>query len=84
MPVSAHRAQAPEGAILPDADEETDQIAVVYSRGENPPVVTISRISEKLQMVLADGIAVAIVASHDGNRLTPQDVLLVERFVSLG
>jgi hypothetical protein len=84
MPVSAHRAQEPEGAILPDVEEEEDRIAVVYARGETPPEITISRISGTLQMVLADGVAVAIVASQDASRLRPQDVLLVERFVSGG
>ena len=82
MPVSAHSAQEPEGALLQDAEDAADTIAVVYTKGQTPPEITISHVSDTLQMVLADGVAVAIVASHYGARLKPQDVLLVERFVS--
>lgn len=82
MPVTATSRRGPEGALIPDADAVTDTIAVVYDKGQTPPVITISDASSQVRTVMANGVAVAIVACASGPRLTKQDVLLVQRFVT--
>lgn len=83
MPIAHANSRGPEGAIIPDAIEEiADKIAVVYDRGNAPPNITITNVSGHVQTVHADGIAIAVVASAAGPRLTEEDVVLVERFVS--
>lgn len=82
MPVASFYGRAPEGAILPDARHDADTIAVVYAKGDTPPRITVSQMEGNLQMVLADGVAVAIVSNRPDRRLAPEDVLLVERFVA--
>lgn len=68
-----------EGALVPDISQMRDQVAVVYNKGETPPEITISDVSGSVQTVLADGIAVAVIATADGPALSAEDVLLVER-----
>jgi hypothetical protein len=68
----------PQGALVPDEQQEQDQIAVVYDRG-NPPKITIRQVSGTVHTVLADGVAVAVIASASGPAPTAADVLLVER-----
>ncbi|MFK7835095.1 MAG: hypothetical protein AB8B60_02635 [Sulfitobacter sp.] len=70
---------APQGALVPDNIMDRDQVAVVYNKGETPPEITIRAISGSVQTVLADGIAVAVIASASGPALSADDVLLVER-----
>jgi len=70
-----------QGALVPDSQHEYDHIAVVYNRGDTPPEITIKQISGGVHQVLANGIAVAIVAKTEGRAPTPDDVLLVERYV---
>ncbi|MBW4707995.1 hypothetical protein KX928_09365 [Roseobacter sp. YSTF-M11] len=82
MPLPADWSTGPEGALIPDDGTAEDKIAVVYDKGEAPPTITITDVSGSVQTVHANGIAVAIVACADGPRLTVDDVLLVERFVS--
>ncbi|WP_300016963.1 hypothetical protein [uncultured Roseobacter sp.] len=82
MPVTTGPASGLEGAIIPDVAEDEDKIAVVYDKGEAPPTITITDVSGGVQTVHANGVAVAIVACADGPRLTVDDVLLVERFVT--
>lgn len=84
MPVASHPCSGPEGAIIPDVAEDEDKIAVVYDRGQTPPTITITDIAGGVQTVHANGVAVAVVACADGPRLTVDDVLLVERFVTAG
>lgn len=81
MPVAQTCSNTPEGAIIPDERAAEDRIAVIYERGDVPPVITISDVSRSVQTVLANGIAVAVVACAKGPQLTPDDVLLVERVV---
>ncbi|KIN61333.1 hypothetical protein Z945_2325 [Sulfitobacter noctilucae] len=72
---------APQGALVPDNLKDCDQVAVVYNKGDTPPEITIRDVSGSVQTVLADGVAVAVIASAAGRALSPDDVLLVERAV---
>ncbi|MEX3315183.1 hypothetical protein [Sulfitobacter sp. PS-8MA] len=78
QPVSGD-ASVPHGALVPDTRHDCDQIAVVYDKGQSPPEITIRRVSGSVHTVLADGIAVAVVARANGPAPSVQDVLLVER-----
>ncbi len=71
----------PQGAFVPDSRTNRDQVAVVYDKGNPPPEITIRAISGSVQSVLADGVAVAVVAHAAGPGLSAEDVLLVERTV---
>jgi hypothetical protein len=75
------RQTAPQGVLVPDNAFKNDQVAVVYNKGDTPPEITVNVISGDVQTVLANGIAVAVVARTSGPMLTPEDVLLVERHV---
>ncbi|MBD3663485.1 hypothetical protein [Sulfitobacter aestuariivivens] len=66
-------------ALVPDARHDSDQIAVVYDKGDTPPEITIRAVSGSVHTVMADGIAVAVVASASGPAPSADDVLLVER-----
>lgn len=79
MPVQAKYETGPIGALVPDGIGETDHIAVVYDKGEKPPEITIKQVSGSVHTVLANGIAVAIVARATGKAPSVSDVLLVER-----
>lgn len=82
MPPQAHCERGPKGALVPDAYGETDHIAVVYDKGDTPPEITIKQISGSVHTVLANGIAVAVVARSNGTAPSVSDVLLVERRVT--
>lgn len=71
----------PEGALISGDTAEDGRIAVIYNQGETPPVITIAGSAQTVQTILANGVAVAVVANVDGPRLTANDVMLVERFV---
>lgn len=71
----------PLGSLVHDTLHNCDQIAVVYDKGQRPPHITINHVSGSVHTVLADGIAVAVVASASRPILNPDDVLLVERSV---
>ena len=79
MPVSAHGDPGLQGALVPDTLQDRDQVAVVYNKGDQPPEITIHKISGTVHSVLANGIAVAVVARASGPAPTVDDVLLVER-----
>lgn len=79
MPVQAKCEKGLQGALIPDSNEDMDHIAVVYDKGETPPQITIKQISGSVHQVLADGIAVAIIARASGKAPSASDVLLVER-----
>jgi hypothetical protein len=79
MPVQAQCEKGLQGALIPDCNEDMDHIAVVYDKGDTPPHITIKQVSGSVHTVLADGIAVAVVARATGKAPTPADVLLVER-----
>lgn len=72
---------APQGSLVPDSLHNCDQVAVVYDKGQTPPHITVKRVSGSVHTVLADGVAVAVVASASRPTLNPDDVLLVERSV---
>ncbi len=72
----------PEGALVTGETADDGRIAVVYSQGKTPPEITIAGGTGAVQTIMADGVAVAVVARADGPRLTRQDVMLVERFVA--
>jgi hypothetical protein len=81
MPLRAECEKGPKGALVPDWTGQTDHIAVVYDHGESPPEITIKQISGSVHTVLANGIAVAVVARSRGKAPTVSDVLLVERAI---
>lgn len=78
-PAARDVAPAPHGALVPDTLHDCDQIAVVYDKGQSPPEITIARVSGTVHAVLADGVAVAVVARASGPAPAAEDVLLVER-----
>lgn len=79
MPTTSGEAQPPHGALVPNTLHDCDQIAVVYDKGQAPPKITITRVSGSVHTVLADGVAVAVVARASGPAPSVDDVLLVER-----
>lgn len=79
MSVGAVSEHAPQGALVPDTLHDCDQIAVVYDKGQTPPEITIRQVSGYVHTVLADGVAVAVVARTSGPAPAAEDVLLVER-----
>ncbi len=72
---------SPLGSFVHDTYHNCDQIAVVYDKGQRPPHITVNQVSGSVHTVLADGIAVAVVASASRPTLRPDEVLLVERSV---
>jgi len=78
-PAGAEQTTAPHGALVPDALHDCDQIAVVYDKGQTPPEITIAQVSGSVHTVLADGVAVAVVARASGPAPCVEDVILVER-----
>lgn len=82
MPVQAQCERGPQGALIPDTNEEMDHIAVVYDEGDAPPHITIKQVSGSVHTVLANGIAVAVIARASGKAPSPADVVLVERRVN--
>ncbi len=79
MPSPQHAEREPQCAFVPDIIHNQDHLAVVYDKGQNPPEITIREVSGSVHTVLADGIAVAVIARTSGPVLSPADVLLVER-----
>jgi hypothetical protein len=80
MPMGLTAMSGPQGALVSDEANGEGRIAVVYDHGDPPPEITISRTAGNVQTVLANGVAVAIVACADGPDLAAEDVMLVERF----
>lgn len=79
MPVQAKSETGVKGALVPDSCGDMDHIAVVYDKGDTPPEITIKQVSGSVHTVLADGVAVAVVARATGNAPSVEEVLLVER-----
>lgn len=79
LPTKAYHETGLKGALIPDAKGETDHIAVVYDEGETPPEITIKAVSGSVHTVLANGVAVAVIANANGKVPSVSDVLLVER-----
>jgi hypothetical protein len=71
----------PQGSLVHDSRHNCDQIAVVYNKGQTPPRITVTQVSGSVHTVLADGVAVAVVASVSRPTLNPDDVLLIERSI---
>ncbi|MGJ8545182.1 MAG: hypothetical protein ACSHWZ_07030 [Sulfitobacter sp.] len=84
MPTAAPSQTGPQGALVPDHQHDRDRIAVVYNKGETPPEITIKTVSGSVHTVMANGIAVAVVASSREAAPTVSDVILVERSVYPG
>ena len=78
---NALKQHSPQGSLVHDSDQNCDQIAVVYNKGQTPPHITVKQVSGSVHTVLADGVAVAVVASATRPTLNPDDVLLIERSV---
>jgi hypothetical protein len=78
-PAKPSEIPGPQGALVPDTLHDCDQIAVVYDKGQTPPRITIAQVSNSVHTVLADGVAVAVVARANGPAPSASDVLLVER-----
>jgi hypothetical protein len=79
LPATSYCEKGPTGALVPDSRGEADHIAVVYDEGDAPPEITIKQVSGTVHTVLANGVAVAIVARTTGKAPRVSDVLLVER-----
>ncbi len=73
--------QSPQGALVPNTIHNYDQVAVVYDKGQTPPEITIREVSGSVHTVLADGVAVAVIARASGPAVSAEDVLLVERVI---
>lgn len=80
MPVSPKSVSGPEGALFADEAEAKGKIAVIYDHGDTPPEITIEGDKGPIQTILADGVAIVIVACARGPNLSTQDVVLVERY----
>lgn len=81
MSFTAQDEPCPQGMLVPDALHNYDHVAVVYDKGDTPPEITIREVSASVHTVLANGVAVAVVARADGPALSAHDVLLVERTI---
>lgn len=79
MPFPDRAQRSPQGILVPNSRTKRDAVAVVYNKGAPPPEITVKAISGSVTSVLADGVAVAVVAHAKGPDLTPEDVLLVEQ-----
>ena len=62
MPMGLRASAHPQGALISARDENEERIAVVYEHGDTPPEITITQTAGNIQTILANGIAVAIVA----------------------
>lgn len=81
MAATAPSERGPTGALVPDSRQNCDHIAVVYDKGDTPPEITITQVSGMVHTVLANGVAVAVVARSNGKAPAASDVLLVERSI---
>jgi hypothetical protein len=79
--VAALKQDCPQGSFVHDVHHNCDQIAVIYNKGQTPPQITVKKVSSSVQTVLADGVAVAVVACTSRPTLHPDDVLLIERSI---
>ena len=75
---------APEGAVIATKQAQCGQIAVYYNHADRPPEITISRTAWPVQTVLADGVAVAVVAGAKEPVLHKEDVMLIARYTASG
>lgn len=82
IPVHGAPTSEPEGVFVPTSGDHSCKVAVIYARGRTPPKITILSETKGIQTVCADGVAVAVVASSEGPDLSPDDVMLVERYVN--
>lgn len=80
MPRGLDASDVPQGALISSAELGQDKIAVVYDHGEQPPEITVEQTAVEIQTILADGIAVAIIACARGPSVSADDVVLVERY----
>ena len=71
----------PEGILFDGETGDEGKIAVVYNGGEAPPKITVMDSCDRVQTVLANGIAVAVVVRPKETPLKPDDVMLLERLI---
>ncbi|AVL54794.1 hypothetical protein CEP88_05735 [Roseobacter denitrificans] len=85
LPFNLTPPPGPEGAVIAAAQGAAhSRIAVYYDHASPPPEITISRSAGLVQTVLADGIAVAIVAGAKEPDLHKEDVVLIARYTASG
>ncbi|MEM1351912.1 MAG: hypothetical protein AAGF27_06185 [Pseudomonadota bacterium] len=80
MPLGLPASDVPQGALISSDGLGQDKIAVIYQRGAPLPEITVEQTAGQVQTIMADGVAVAIVACAEGPRLSVDDVVLVERY----
>ena len=80
MPMGLGASGSPQGALISTQADNEQRIAVVYEHGETPPEITIKQTARNIQTVMANGVAIAIVACAAGPQISVTDVVLVERF----
>ena len=83
MPRGLGETSGPEGALIADEADGCNRLAVVYEHGDTPPEITITQPNGHVQMVCADGVAVAIIGCASGPQVSVSDIMLVERFEGL-
>ena len=81
MTLGLYASDIPQGALISGGRFGEDKIAVVYDHGDTPPEITVEQTAGQIQTILANGVAVAIVACARGPRVSAEDVLLVERYM---
>ena len=85
LPFNLTPPSGPEGAVIETSHGTTQsRIAVYYDHAAKPPVITISRATWPVQTVLADGVAVAVVAGAHEPELQAEDVILIARYTAAG
>lgn len=77
----AAQTPCPHGMVLNESPNGAENVAVVYDRGQIPPEITVKEVSSRVHQVLADGIAVAVIARATGPAPSAKDVMLVERVI---
>jgi hypothetical protein len=82
LPMHADPMTGPEGAFVSDVTEEDDRVVVIYPHGNQPPKITVHNTPHGVHTVLANGVAVAVVARSNGPELDASEVVLVERYMT--
>lgn len=70
---------APEAVIIPQPCDGTPGLAVIYDRNSPPPRITIMQVSKMIQIIHADGVPVAMMASAQSSGMKAEDVPLIQR-----
>ncbi|GFE51662.1 hypothetical protein So717_34150 [Roseobacter cerasinus] len=70
---------AAEAVIVPQPCAGALGLAVIYDRNSPPPRITITQVSQMIQTIHADGIAVAVMACAQSAGMNADDVPLIQR-----